>query len=86
MALIVGLDTGGTFTDAALVDTESGTLLAKAKSLTTRHDLAIGVGGAMAAVLSEWGGTQRISRSYLCQPPWRQMPWWKGWAAVLASS
>ena len=56
MALIVGLDTGGTFTDAALVDTESGTLLAKAKSLTTRHDLAIGVGGAMAAVLSEWGG------------------------------
>ena len=56
MALIVGLDTGGTFTDAALVDTESGTLLAKAKSLTTRHDLAIGVGGAMAAVLGEWGG------------------------------
>ena len=57
MTIVLGLDTGGTFTDAALLDTASGTLLAKAKSLTTRNDLAIGVGGAMQQVVEEWGGS-----------------------------
>ena len=56
MTIILGLDTGGTFTDAALLDTATGTMLAKAKSLTTRQDLSIGVGGAMRAVVEKWGG------------------------------
>ena len=56
MTIILGLDTGGTFTDAALLDTATGTMLAKAKSLTTRQDLSIGVGGAMRAVIEKWGG------------------------------
>ena len=56
MTLVLGLDTGGTFTDAALLDTRTGTMLAKAKSLTTRQDLSIGVGGAMRAVVELWGG------------------------------
>lgn len=46
MSYVLGLDTGGTFTDAALIDTTTdGTIIAKAKSLTTRQDLSIGVGG-----------------------------------------
>ena len=56
MTIVLGLDTGGTFTDAALLDTGTGTMLAKAKSLTTRQDLSIGVGGAMRAVIEGWGG------------------------------
>ena len=62
MTYVLGLDTGGTFTDAALVDTTAktdttdGAMVAKAKSLTTRQDLSIGVGGAMKAVVEQWGG------------------------------
>ena len=33
MSLILGLDTGGTFTDAALLDKKSRTVLATAKAL-----------------------------------------------------
>ncbi|MDQ0395626.1 hydantoinase/oxoprolinase family protein [Labrys monachus] len=50
MAILLGIDTGGTFTDAVLYDEASG-VVAKAKSLTTHHDLAIGVGGAVGAVI-----------------------------------
>ena len=54
--LILGLDTGGTYTDAALVDANSRQVVATAKSLTTREDLAIGVGKAMEAVLQVYEG------------------------------
>ena len=56
MALIIGLDTGGTFTDAALLDTGTNQIVAKAKSLTTRENLAIGVGNAMHQILDQWSG------------------------------
>ena len=56
MSLVLGLDTGGTFTDAALLDKQSRTVLATAKALTTRADLSVGVGKAIEAVLAEWGG------------------------------
>jgi N-methylhydantoinase A/oxoprolinase/acetone carboxylase beta subunit len=46
-ALGLGIDTGGTFTDAAVVDMGSKQVLSKAKSPTTYHDLSIGL---MAAV------------------------------------
>jgi N-methylhydantoinase A/oxoprolinase/acetone carboxylase beta subunit len=50
MTLLLGVDTGGTYTDAVLIRDEA-TVIAAAKSLTTRHDLAIGVGNAVRAVL-----------------------------------
>ena len=56
MAIMLGLDTGGTFTDAALVDTTKNHVVGKAKSLTTRADLAIGVGDAMAQALTAFDG------------------------------
>ncbi len=52
MALLLGVDTGGTYTDAVLIRDEER-VIAAAKSLTTRHDLAIGVGNAVQAVLTE---------------------------------
>jgi len=50
--LLLGIDTGGTYTDAVLFREEEG-VVAKAKSLTTRHDLAIGIAGAVEAVLEK---------------------------------
>ncbi len=50
MTIALGIDTGGTYTDAVLVDHATGEVLATAKALTTRHDLSIGIGEAMAAV------------------------------------
>ncbi len=52
MALLLGVDTGGTYTDAVLIRDEE-TVIASAKSLTTRHDLALGVGAAVQAVLAQ---------------------------------
>lgn len=54
MTLALGVDTGGTFTDAVLIRDETE-VIATAKSLTTRHDLAIGVAGAVRAVLDASG-------------------------------
>lgn len=51
MALLLGIDTGGTYSDAVLYDRARG-VLASAKALTTRHDLAAGIGEAIAAVLA----------------------------------
>jgi N-methylhydantoinase A/oxoprolinase/acetone carboxylase beta subunit len=50
MAVTLGIDTGGTYTDAVLVDQASGTVIAGAKALTTYHDLSIGIGEAVTAV------------------------------------
>lgn len=47
MKIGIGIDTGGTYTDAVLYDFESKTLLGGAKSLTTRNDLTIGILGAV---------------------------------------
>lgn len=50
--LCLGIDTGGTYTDAVLWSETAG-VVAKAKSITTRHDLAEGIAGAVDAVLQE---------------------------------
>ena len=50
--LLLGIDTGGTYTDAVLFSEATG-VVAKAKALTTRHDLAEGVSGAVEAVLAK---------------------------------
>ncbi len=52
--LYLGIDTGGTYTDAVLWSEATG-VVAKAKSLTTRHDLAEGIAGAVDAVLGQAG-------------------------------
>ncbi len=57
MTLVIGLDTGGTYTDAALLDTATGTVRATGKALTTRDDLSIGVGGAIRRVLEDFDGS-----------------------------
>ena len=54
MSLVIGLDTGGTYTDAALLDAANGRVLATGKALTTREDLSIGLGGAIAQVLDAY--------------------------------
>ena len=54
MALLLGVDTGGTYTDAVLIRDED-VVIASAKALTTRHDLAIGVGNAVRSVLERSG-------------------------------
>lgn len=52
--ILLGIDTGGTYTDAVLFREGEG-VIAKAKSLTTRHDLADGIAGAVDAVLARSG-------------------------------
>ncbi|AAV96960.1 hydantoinase/oxoprolinase family protein [Ruegeria pomeroyi] len=54
MTLSLGVDTGGTYTDAVLIRDERD-VIATAKALTTRSDLAIGVGNAIRAVLDQAG-------------------------------
>ena len=55
MTIALGIDTGGTYTDAVLVDHDSGQVLAGAKALTTRRDLSLGIGQAVMTVFSENG-------------------------------
>ena len=52
--LLLGIDTGGTYTDAVLFSETAG-VVAKAKALTTRHDLSVGIAGAVDAVLEQAG-------------------------------
>lgn len=55
MAILLGIDTGGTYTDAVLLDDDTDRIIAKAKALTTRPDLSLGIGAAIDAVLDESG-------------------------------
>jgi N-methylhydantoinase A/oxoprolinase/acetone carboxylase beta subunit len=50
MTIALGIDTGGTYTDAVLVNQSSSQVMAGAKALTTYHDLSAGIGQAVAAV------------------------------------
>lgn len=58
----IGLDTGGTYTDAVALDGGHG-VIASAKALTTHWDLSVGLGAALRSVLNELpdGARQRIS-------------------------
>lgn len=51
-AIFLGIDTGGTYTDAVLWSQHSG-VIAKAKALTTRHDLSVGISGAVERILAQ---------------------------------
>lgn len=52
MQISLGIDTGGTFTDAVLVDAQRR-VIATAKSLTTRYDLAVGIANALSSLPPE---------------------------------
>ena len=47
MNLGLGIDTGGTYTDSAIIDLDSGEVLSKSKALTTRNNLAIGISNSI---------------------------------------
>lgn len=53
MKLGIGIDTGGTYTDAVIYDFDSGSILGTAKSLTTKDDLTIGILGAIDGLPAE---------------------------------
>ena len=55
MAYLLGVDTGGTYTDAVIIDAAGDRVLASAKALTSRPDLAIGVGAAIDTVIADAG-------------------------------
>ena len=49
----IGIDTGGTYTDAVLIALDSGSIIATAKSPTTHYNIQIGVQRVLETVLSE---------------------------------
>ena len=50
MGIALGIDTGGTYTDAVFVTYPEGRVIAGAKALTTRHDLSLGIDAAIGAI------------------------------------
>jgi N-methylhydantoinase A/oxoprolinase/acetone carboxylase beta subunit len=67
MRIALGIDTGGTYTDAVLVDHDSGSVIAGTKALTTHHDLSIGIREAISALVQQ-GAADAESRL------WDQLP------------
>ncbi|MFO1123667.1 MAG: hydantoinase/oxoprolinase family protein [Hyphomicrobiales bacterium] len=49
---LIGVDTGGTYTDAAVIEAEGHRVVASAKAITTKGDLSIGVSGAITAAIA----------------------------------
>ena len=62
MAVLLGIDTGGTYTDAVLLDEEQG-VLGKAKALTTKYDLSVGIQNAVLALPHPLPDIQLVSLS-----------------------
>ena len=50
MAYILGIDTGGTYTDSVIFDSVSGCVIAKAKAFTTHDDLSRGINNSINAL------------------------------------
>ena len=53
--LLLGVDTGGTYTDAVVYDDATSTVVGKAKAETTHDNLAIGIDGAIGAAIANAG-------------------------------
>jgi N-methylhydantoinase A/oxoprolinase/acetone carboxylase beta subunit len=64
MTVVLGIDTGGTYTDAVLVNYENGKILSHAKSVTTHQDLSIGIHAAVTSVMTI--GRKAVSRQKIC--------------------
>ena len=50
---LIGVDTGGTYTDAAVIEAQGHRVLARAKAITTKGDLAIGVTEAINQAVAQ---------------------------------
>jgi N-methylhydantoinase A/oxoprolinase/acetone carboxylase beta subunit len=50
---LIGIDTGGTYTDAAVISEKDHRVIASAKALTTKGDLSIGIRKALQAACAE---------------------------------
>lgn len=50
MAYILGMDTGGSYTDGVLLDSNSKKVISKAKALTTKDDLVVGINECIEAL------------------------------------
>ena len=65
MKLTLGIDAGGTYTDAVLIDPDSGQVRAKAKALTMPRDLSIGIAASLDGMDVQHGSTEGSTE--LCQ-------------------
>lgn len=65
--LFLGIDTGGTHTDAVVFNPASQTVVTSAKAETTHHDLVIGISQALQRLSAlKWdGGLEAIERIHL---------------------
>lgn len=54
MNVVIGIDTGGTYTDAAVLNEETREVLASAKALTTKDNLETGIENALGQVPEEY--------------------------------
>lgn len=60
----IGIDTGGTYTDAVIYEYETGRVVAKSKSPTTRQNLSIGIGLSLDELPAEYlKRAERVSLS-----------------------
>ena len=50
----IGIDTGGTYTDAVIYDMDTRQILGSGKSLTTKGELEVGIAGALDKLPAEW--------------------------------
>ena len=50
---LIGVDTGGTYTDAAVIEARGHRIIATAKAITTKGDLAVGVAEAITQALAK---------------------------------
>ena len=54
---IIGIDTGGTYTDGVLIETETGNIVTVAKKPTTRFQLSSGVSEVLKTLMKQSGLT-----------------------------
>lgn len=50
---LIGVDTGGTYTDCAIIEARGHKVVARAKAITTKGDLAIGVSEAINQAVAQ---------------------------------
>ncbi len=62
MRYIIGIDTGGTYTDGVLMENRSGRIRSRAKVATTHHDLGQCVSSALAALLADGCRPEEVAR------------------------
>jgi N-methylhydantoinase A/oxoprolinase/acetone carboxylase beta subunit len=60
-SFLIGIDTGGTYTDAVVINGANHSVISAAKALTTKGDLSIGVIEAMRAAIAKAGSEFRAS-------------------------